>query len=169
MHFRYSFPYKSFNRRFLVHKLKEFKVLLKYLDNLEIRGIPDDFVVNDNKEVSVIEVKTTSKKKMWSVEVESAIFQCQLYIWILKDYLPALGYSLAKDHYLEIYSQKTGKLLNRIPVLEDLDIEMKIRFMWRTFQGLEKMKVPPKWICQICSKQVKKECNWYQERKEWTL
>jgi hypothetical protein len=136
----------------------------KELDGYRIRGRLDDLNIllyNGNKYSSLIEVKTTSKKYLWRRELNAAIRQLQLYLWLYKEVLEYLGYPLWKRHYVEEYSQRNGRLIRRVAVEYYDDIEDWIRLAIRKFQGLERMEVPPESYCKICPKNVKVLCDWY--------
>jgi CRISPR/Cas system-associated exonuclease Cas4 (RecB family) len=163
MHYQYSYPLKSFDRQLFLSQLPE--VLQGQVDNIIVRGKLDDVRVLFNPDsqerfVSIIELKTTSKPRMWNVEIESAIFQLQLYIWLVKKLMRPC-WKLHKRHYLEIYSQRTGQLMKRIPVEEDPNIEDKIRYIVRAFQGLEKVQFPHRSTCRLCPKFIRSNCDWY--------
>jgi hypothetical protein len=137
-----------------------------------VRGMYDDLRVVRNiktgkKYTSLIEVKTTSKKYMWSKEIKAAIRQLQLYMWLLKDTLEKLGYPLWERSYVEIYSQKDGSLLRIIPVKYDYGIENWIRYVVRCFNGLEPVPVPSFKFCKLCPVNVKTSCDWYKLRKQY--
>lgn len=166
MHADYSCPYKSFDRRLLRYQLeKKFgKVFQRQVDNIIIRGIPDDFkilwyVQRGVKYVSLEEVKTTMKKRMWISETDSAVFQLQLYIWLLRPYIEQLGWKVWKRHWVIVYSQRNGKIIRRIPVYEDPNIEDKIKWILRVFQGLEPIKYPPLFVCKSCPRNIKLTCG----------
>lgn len=167
MHFEYSVPYKSFDRRIIRFQLDQMKrdnAFERQVDNILVRGQFDDLRVLWNprtkgKTISFVEVKTTGKDRMWFVEEASAIFQLQLYIWVMKPYLEKLGYKLNSRHYLEIYSQKSNRLLKRVMVTDDLTIEDRIRYIVNSWRGLEKVTFPHQSTCKICP--CKKECDWY--------
>ena len=173
MHKSYNSWAKSFDRMKLLYQLK-YQCKLPYtrrLDNIEVRGIFDDIrVIRDShtneKFVSFVELKTTAKKRMWNCEVESAKFQLCLYIWVLSPILSKLGWKLGKHHFLEIYSQQTHKLIRRIVVTEDKSIEDRIRYIIRSFQGIEPIRYPPDYTCKICPKNVKEVCNKYQSSRK---
>lgn len=175
MHRRYSLPYKSWDRRLLRYQLKKkygpvFERRLQ-VDQVElvVRGAYDDLRVlqdrrrnsRSKKAVSLIEVKTTSKKFMWRPEILAAVFQLQIYLWLMKNAIEALGYPVHSRHYLEVFSQKTGRLIRRLVVYEDPNIEKRLMYVVRAFQGLEKVQIPPRYVCKICPKNVKKECDWF--------
>jgi len=175
MHKKYSRPYKSFERRhfryLLQHKF-EGNCFTRTVEDIEVRGIPDDYRVLChysqgqimNKTVSIIEVKTTSRKRLWINEEATAILQLQIYVWLMKPYFDILGYELHPRHYLEIYSQKTGKLIKRITV-KPLDYpEKKIRYIVESWK--EPMSPPPKFICRHCPKSVKTKCSHYLYLRE---
>lgn len=162
MHYQYSYPLKSFDRQLFMSQLPE--VLQAQVDNIVVRGKLDDVRVLFNPEsqekfVSIIEVKTTSKRYMWNVEVQSAVFQLQLYIWLVKKLMKS-SWKLHKRHYIEVYSQHTGRLIKRVPVEEDQNIEDKIRYIVRAFQGLERVQIPHPSTCKLCPRQVKERCDW---------
>lgn len=174
MHFEYSVPYKSWDRRQLRYDLEDNygRVFTRDLDKDEIRGIPDDYrillVFKDrklsHKLVSIVEVKTTSKKKLWRVEEDVAILQLLIYCWLMRPLLENLGHKLHERHYVEIYSQKTNKLIKRISV--DLQpekyMEEYIRGIIEVWYGLRKMTLPPRWVCKKCPKAVKEKCRYWK-------
>ena len=175
MHASYNSWAKSFDRLKVLYDLKH-KYQLPYTRgfitpeySIQIRGLFDDLRVirdarSNEKFVSFIELKTISKKHMWIAEVNSAIFQLELYLWIMRPYIERLGYKLWKRHYVEIYSQRTGRLIKRIVVYEEPDMQKRIEHIIRSFQGLEKMQVPSKSsVCRICPRAIKSECSWYKE------
>lgn len=174
MHWEFSVPYKSFDRRLLRYQLEYKKIrgsFQKEFENLILRGTPDDYRVLFNprtqeKFVSIIEVKTTNKPRMWWCEVKAAIFQLQLYIFLMEGYIKALGWQLHKRHYLEIYSQKDKRLLKRIMIEADPFIEDKIRHILRAFEGTEPWSYPPEYTCKLCPRVVKAACWLYQERRK---
>ena len=161
----------TFDREFIIKQL--LKILIdgafqRQLDNILIRGVPDEFrvltsLLNGQKYISLLEIKTTSRKFMWNCEMRSAALQLQLYIWLLKDAFEALGYKMWKHHFVEVYSQKSKILMSRIMVEEDPNIEAKIRYIIRAFQGLAPMTMPNKSACRLCPKIVKINCPWRQE------
>lgn len=173
MHERYNSWAKSFDRMKVLYDLKyNFKrPYTKTIDNIQLRGQFDDLRVirdtrSNQKYVSFVELKTTSKQRMWNVEVEAAVFQLQLYLTIMESYIKALGYQMHKHHYLEIYSQQTGRLLKRIMVQADLNIDNRVRYILRAMLGLERWTYPPEYVCRLCPKSVKSACWLYQERKK---
>jgi hypothetical protein len=133
-----------------------------------IRGDYDDLRLLDSKIgklVSFIEVKTTGKKYMWSLEVQAAIRQLQIYLWMLKELCAELGYPLNKHHYLEVFSQHTGDRMDRIPVEYDENIVEWITSVVYKFIGLQAMNLAPYRYCIICPKSVKIDCAYYQLRR----
>lgn len=166
MHADYSCPYKSFDRRLFRYQLeKKFgKVFQKQVENIIVRGIPDDFkilwyVQKGVKYVSLEEVKTTMKKRMWVAEINAAVFQLQLYIWLLRPCIEQLGWKIWRRHWVIVYSQRNGKIIRRVPVYEDPNIEDKVKWILRVFQGLEPSTYPPTFVCKGCPKTVKEKCS----------
>jgi CRISPR/Cas system-associated exonuclease Cas4 (RecB family) len=162
-HHQYSLPYKDFDRVRCRAFLGE-KVFSKQIDDIQIRGIYDDLKIvryHDKKYASLIEIKTTAKPYLWTLEIKAAIRQLQLYMWIMKDDLEKIGYPLWKRGYVEIYSQHSGLLIKRIAVEYDYDIEEWVRSIVKQFKGLAKTSPPPYQYCKMCPVQVKKICDWY--------
>jgi hypothetical protein len=169
LHKQYSYALKSFDRVRCRKLLGEGQVYTKRIDNVEIRGMYDDLVIiNDKgkKYASLIELKTTGKPYMWTREVQSAIRQLQLYMWLYKDKLEEIGYPLWHSGILEIYSQNSGELLRRITVEEDEHIEDWIRDVVEKFKGLSRVEVPPYKYCRLCPKNVKIKCDWFIKRSK---
>jgi hypothetical protein len=176
-HFNFSHPLKSFDRAKLRYTLgmsdyngnETRKVFKKQIEDVEVRGTPDDFRIYEyqgKKYTSLIEIKTTSLAYMWSLEVKAAIRQLQLYMYLMKDDLEKAGYPLWKRGYLEIYSQHSGKLIRRIPVEYDYEIEDWVREVINKFKGLSKVSPPAYSYCKKCPVQVKQKCDWYSLRKK---
>jgi hypothetical protein len=167
LHYLYSYWNRDFDRDWIRARLAA-GVAEKTLDDyIVVRGKLDDLNVltyNNIKFVSLIELKTTNKKYMWSREIQAAITQLQLYLWLYNDILDALGFPLWKRSYLLIYSQKTKMLLRRIPVEYDPHIEDFIRSAVNQFLGLERMEIPPLRYCHLCPHPIKTNCSWYAMR-----
>ena len=128
-HHDFSYPLKSFDRTKLRYTLgmSDFngnelrKVFRKDIDDLRLSGTPDDFevvIIAGKKYANMIELKTTSKKFMWSLEVKAAIRQLQLYMWLLRPILEQIHYPL-NEGKLKIYSQQTDELMREILVTYD--------------------------------------------------
>jgi len=175
LHALYSYFQKGFDRERLRRRLYLLSDKGKYkkqLDNIMVVGVYDDLriirdVATGKKYTVLVEVKTTTMKYMWSREILSGIKQLQLYMWLLKDNLEYLGYPLWKRSYLQIYSQKGGKLMNMIPVEYDDKIEEWIKGVVEGFKGLRPVSVPPFAYCKRCPVSVKRLCDWYMLRKEY--
>lgn len=178
LHKQYSYYLTDFDRTRVMSNLELYKVKGAFQKVIEmdecfvvIRGLYDDLRVlyyNCNTFVSFIEVKTTGKKYMWSLELKAAIRQLQLYLWLLKELVEVIGYSLWKRHYVEEFSQVTNELIKRFPVEEDPNIEDWIRNAVKQFLGLAPMKVASYQYCKICPRGVQSECSYYQMRKNET-
>jgi len=177
MHSIYSYlSYKDFDRmrlRLKLHLLADRGKFKKQIPdtNIMVVGVYDDLrILRDlatNKKYTVlVEVKTTSKKFMWAREVRAAIRQLQLYMWLLKENLEYLGYPLWKRSYLQIYSQKTKRLLKLIRVEYDDNIEEWVKSIVDMFKGLRPVSVPPYNYCKLCPVAVKSKCSWYEMRKD---
>ena len=173
MHTSYSVPYKSFDRRVLRYRLfrRYGRVLSRRIKRsdavIELRGIPDDYrvlSVKRSKVVSVIEVKTTSKKRLWVHEKAIAAFQLQLYVWLLEPLLASIGYKLHVRHWLEMYRQQDGSLIERVPVYAIEDTERVMLRVVDAFNGLVPMTIPKAYVCKRCPKNIKEVCDWRQMR-----
>jgi len=172
MHAAKSFALYDWERDHIVYGLlpKE-HTFTRYLETPEldifVRGAYDDLRVlryKGEKYISFIEMKTTFKKYMWAREIEAAKRQLQLYMWMFKEELEGLGYKLWKRSYVEIYSQKTGLLMKRVPVEYDSNIEKWIIQSVQVFSGLAPMNLAPYAYCRLCPIQVKKDCSYFAVR-----
>jgi hypothetical protein len=163
---------KSLLSKRIVLSSNKHKVFQKQIEDIILKGMYDDLYViqeNGKKYVALIELKTTSKKYMWTGEVKAAIRQLQLYQWLLKDELEAIGYPLYKESLLLIYSQNTGEKLREIKVPYDSNIEEWIKDVKAKFLGLSKLTVPHYSYCKLCPNQIKVACDWYKGRSAKTI
>jgi len=172
LHEIYSKHHGSFDRlRLRVELARFYGMVLQrqiLIDNIQVmlRGIYDDLIVNFNpltqaKTVSLIEVKTTSKPRLTRQEIASAILQLQTYVYMMKPMLQSLGWVLDDTHFVEVYSQKTYKLIQKVPVAEHADMENYIKYMVEVFLGLAPKQYPPEYVCRTCPKNVKLKCGRY--------
>lgn len=178
MHTKYSIPYKSFDRRVLRSRLFTTygRVHKRTIDTLgkviEVAGIPDDYKVlcrySGNKPiektVSLVEVYTTRRKRLWTNEIAVKELQLQVYVWLMQPALEALGYSLHPRHYVEVYRQDDESLMQRSVVNSDTRIEKRICDIVESWHGLKGMRVPPAWVCKRCPRNIKSECDWFNRR-----
>lgn len=176
MHKQLSMYLTDFDRTRIMENLQLYKVrgaIQKVIEMDEcivvIRGNYDNLRVltyQMKQYVSFLEYKTTGKKYMWSLEIRAAIRQLQIYLWMYKEIVEAIGYPLWKRHYMEEISQVTGDLIKRFPVEEDPNIEDWIRNVVKQFMGLAPMKVASYQYCKICPRAVQTNCSYYQMRRE---
>lgn len=176
LHGQYGYYKTDFERERLIHNLDRYKIKDAFQKTIElpevivvVRGKYDDVRVLTSKIgklCSFIEVKTTSKKYMWSLEVKAAIKQLQIYLWLLKELCELIGYPQWKRHYLEVFSQVTGRLMRRITVEYDENIEEWIKRAVYQYLGLAPMNIAPYAYCKLCPKYVKEDCPYYYMRKE---
>jgi hypothetical protein len=162
LHREYSYYNRSFDRVRVKALLgdKVFQKELIYGDyKIILRGLYDDLrviTVDGKKYTVLIELKTTTKKYMWSREVNAAIKQLQLYMYLLKERLEVIGYPL----------WRRGYLMRRIVVEYDDNIEEWIKDAVDKFNGLSKVSIPPYRYCKLCPTQVKSNCSWYYVRSK---
>ena len=170
MHKTYSFPYKTLDRTILRGILINNypRIFIKNLfvsDTLyQIRGMYDDLVVNfdpvsKTKTVSLIEIKTTTKNRPYTWEVDSAEFQLQIYIWLYKDAITEIGHKYDQTHYVEFYNQASSNLIKRIPIQEHPNIVEYLTYVIETFQGVAPFTYPPLYYCRTCPKSIKEHCD----------
>ena len=175
LHKQFSLPYQSFDRvKTRYDLMKDGEVKTREVDGVTISGILDDLRVLFNprtqqKFICLVEMKTTGKPHLWSNEIEKAKFQLQLYLFLYKPLLEKMGYKLHCRHYVEVWSQVNGKLIERVVVYEDPEIEEKIRYIFDSFRGLQPMTYPPQWVCKRCIKAVRDECERFQNGKHYGL
>jgi hypothetical protein len=174
LHKMYNHFYRDFDAVRVRSMLGGYKRIFqkKIEPNIVVRGEFDNLRViryNNKKYTILLEAKTTSKKYMWAREVQAATKQLQLYQWLLKEELDKIGYPLWRRGYIEVFSQVDGKLIRRIPVEYDYDIENWIIEVVKQFQGLEKMDVPAYAYCKLCPRQIREHCSWFyiRSKKEW--
>jgi len=135
---------------------------------IRVNGAYDDLriiKVEGKKYAVLVELKTTAKRYMWSHEVNTAKKQLQLYMWLLKDLLDLVKFPLWKRGYVEIYSQKTGRLIKAYPVEYDDYIETWIKYTVEAYMGIRAVKIPDIKLCRYCPKQIRRCCSWYSLRK----
>lgn len=170
LHYQYSYSNKGFDRLRVKLHFKGQKLRKQVSNtNIVVIGVFDDLRVllyNTLKYTSLIELKTTSKKFMWGYEIAAAVKQLQLYMWLMKDELAKFGFPLWKRSYVEVYSQRTGEMIRRIPVEYDEHIEDWIVDVVEKFKGLRLVRVPDLKICKFCPRTIKVYCSWYQGRRE---
>jgi len=151
----------------------------------DIEGHPDEFQVSISKWVSVVELKTTAIKNMkfynrWKLPV--AIFQTQVYCYILDPILQEMGYRLDKMHVVSVwytkYRKRAGKKeLAEYGPLQDVPIfyypkqtEEDIKRVLNAFRD-PSLIIPPRsfprgFKCKQCPKIYKERCQfWNQKRK----
>ena len=182
LHEKYSSPYKNFESRHLKYLLevKYGKTLSRTIKsgNMEItvRGQFDDLfalpIYNGGKvngyKVRVTEYKTTSKSKFFtrdylSGDYLSATFQLELYLWILEPCMKELGYVFSGRHFVEISSQNDSKLLQRIIIQHEDNMDKRIIRIVEAFQGLRSVTYPPDQVCKMCPRSVKVLCGRWKE------
>lgn len=187
MHEKLCQPYFSYEQRVVKHHLnhhqsriyeREFDghVLHGRFDNLKVET---QMIDGEKKEVvTLIEYKTTSKKRFFRFEKEQAKFQLELYCWLMKPYFDLLERKLSNKHYIEVYSQQVYlregrfELIDRAEItiipeqldlkeyLFDLGEERKtLGRILAEFGGLAPMKYPPEWKCKYCPKPIKAKCR----------
>jgi len=164
LHSIYS-PYQSWEwlrLRSLIFMKYGSTITRKLDEDIVIAGQFDDLrclYTKDGLRVSVVEIKTTPKKFLFRWQYDAAIFQLQMYIWILKPILKDLGYTLHTRHYIEVYSQKTRRLIKRIVVKEDPLIASRIDDILCAWEGVAGMRYPEEWVCKWCPKNIKTKCS----------
>jgi hypothetical protein len=90
-------------------------------------------------------------------------------MYLLKENLEELEFPLAPYSYVEIYSQRNGSLIKRIPVPYNNDIEEWISHVVNKVNGLERVEIPPYEYCKHCPSHVRERCDWYSLRSKKDL
>lgn len=107
--------------------------------NIFITGSPDAVRVlksKDGLKVAVVEYKTSQSGELSEKREKAAIFQLQLYIWLIKPAIEAMGLELNKRHYVEFIDLHRPIVKRRIPVQEKEDIEVTIwNIVHQYFEG----------------------------------
>lgn len=141
---------------------------------LTTHGI-DDFRVNPDKSVVLVEYKTTSQKVIDWYKLSTALFQLKVYAWILEPILTAGGYRIEKAELVYLPQQKRGKKHKEPWQLEPLGIrtiacgtqrddynaaavEADIAMIFREFGNPCNMQPPARFKCYSCHPNYKACC-----------
>jgi len=123
-HAKYRQRYKSWDRVLFLYEIERYmegKVFARKLDSSRVIGCPDDFDVNHDKRVSLVEVYTTANDIDEKIIAKKEL-QLQTYAWILEPLIIKAGYKVSGQHYLEIYDPNSRELLDRRIVEQRYDI-----------------------------------------------
>lgn len=135
----------------------------------------DDFEVTPNKEVTLVEYKTTNQRYVDNYKLCTALFQIKLYWWILRPLVEAAGYRIVKAKV--VYLNRKGEPIGEKTIRQDessfyevenykddwfvyntVKIEKDIENIFCQFEHPEQMIPPAKFKCFNCSPIFKKRC-----------
>ena len=175
LHKLFSIGNRGFHHDRLVQNLMpNTATYTKQIDNIVVTGAYDDLKVNVRDAIrttSIIELKTTTKKVLLAGEINCAIRQLKLYMWLLKDNLAILNYPLDTYSYVYLLDQKTRSITTTIPVMYDDGIEDWIRSVTSIIKDLNRAKPSSYVYCRACPIQTREMCYVYQRRmkvkQEW--
>jgi len=124
------------------------KYMQRLTGNIVVKGCFDGLrIVHDYRLgedlVSLVEFKTTLYDAS-DTTINMAVFQLQLYVWMLKPYIEQRGLRLHVRHYVEVIHRQTGELLERIPVNEDPHVEEVIWELMSEKDGITTSPFLPK-------------------------
>src|SRR3972149_404092 len=94
LHAQYAYMYRDFDSDLVLNRMERFLIRGAFQkqigEDITVRGVFDNLRVIQAKGIKYVvplELKTIMKKTMWSREVNAAIRQLQLYMYIVKDML----------------------------------------------------------------------------------
>jgi len=123
-----------------------------------ISGHMDELKVNDDHTIHLIDYKTKKSGYVTYYALAPAMFQLQIYAWILKPVLDLLKYKITIAHL--VFLTQKGKMLGTKAVPLDYEsIENEIRDVIKQFRKKPKDMIPPaRYKCRYCAKIYKEKC-----------
>jgi len=124
----------------------------------------DDFKVYPDRQVILVEYKTTGQKYIDHYKLAPAIFQLKVYAWILEPYMKIGGYKL--KHCEVIFLNRRGDPMGIKQVIDydPIKVEADIANILDQFRNPEKLVPPARWKCLKCSEVYKSRCP-FQKRE----
>ncbi|MCW3994932.1 MAG: PD-(D/E)XK nuclease family protein [Candidatus Bathyarchaeota archaeon] len=135
----------------------------------------DDYEVSPNREVTLIEYKTTNQRYIDNYKLSTALFQLKLYWWILVPLLSQVGYRIVQARL--VYLNRKGEILGEKIIRQDesqyyenenykddwfvyntVKVEKDIANIFLAFENPDKLIPPAKFKCFNCSDAYKKRC-----------
>jgi len=124
----------------------------------------DDFRVNENREVDLIEYKTKGGWRVQPVSLMPAIFQAKIYCWILEPYILLKGYRWREIWVIFLKRRRGAKFSpigeHEIQSYNSIEVEEKIAEIFdewnraseaKTDEERRSILIPPKsWKCVSC-------------------
>ena len=129
-------------------------------------GIPDDLIVDLDNRVTVVEFKTKANKKKTSSESRKpAIFQLQVYCWMLDKYLKGSEFTLNDEHLLK-YVTTTLDTFEEYKVEASLaQTEAMLNTMLTVFEE-DRFIQPAFWKCKFCDTDAKSQCRYWISKEK---
>jgi hypothetical protein len=174
MHFELSLPYRSYDRVKVLYDIGFPKVYERPFEEHQIVGSIDDIRVLEiysngvfqTKVISLIEYKTTgnypfrSKRQRvyFGIARAQAVFQLQIYCWLLAPVFDNYKYKLHTRHYVEWYDQKTKRLFCRDKVEVLSGIESIYSKIFKEWNGESPQRINEN-NCSVCPDNIKKLCR----------
>lgn len=119
-----------YGNRYGTFPIEKLDVSLRYLSrftgNILVIGRPDGIRMLDDKTVSIVEIKTIWGDNPRYEKIQYAIYQIQLYAWLVEPQLKRLGYEVATSHTLLIVNRQNGEIVMNITVGSALNPEEMI-------------------------------------------
>jgi CRISPR/Cas system-associated exonuclease Cas4 (RecB family) len=148
-------------RSFLPHPRPK---LVTPFRGVSLVGIPDDLLVDNENQVTIVEFKTKSNRKKTNPKGrQSAVFQLQTYCWMMNKYLKGSEFTLGDEHFLR-YVTTTLDVFEEHKVEKDLKgVESTMNEMFTTFEE-DKFIQPEFWKCSYCEDDAKSQCRYWQAK-----
>jgi hypothetical protein len=130
----------------------------------------DDFRVDPDKKVTIVEYKTTSQKVVDWYKLSTAIFQLKVYCWMLDPLLKAGGYTISKAEIVYLPQPPKRKTVEApsphlteplgVKTIDynEAAVEADIRSVFAQFAHPDKMVAPARYKCYMCHPNFKSRC-----------
>ena len=118
----------------------------------------DDFRVSPERDVVLVEYKTTNQRYIDYYKLSPAMFQLRVYMWILEPYLTAGGYHIVRGEI--VFLNRKGEPMGVKEILDysAAEVEGHIARILEQFADPTKLIPPAKWKCLRCPKEFKERC-----------
>lgn len=118
----------------------------------------DDFRVSPEREVIIVEYKTTNQRVIDYYKLMPAIFQVKVYAWILEPYLKAGGYKFKNGEI--VFLTRNGNPLGRKEIVDydATQVETEVARILSQFRNPDTLIPPAKWKCLNCPQIFKEKC-----------
>lgn len=118
----------------------------------------DDYRVSPERDVVLVEYKTTNQRYIDYYKLSPAVFQLRVYMWILEPYLIAGGYNLKRGEIVFLNRKGEPMGIKEITDYTAADVEANIARILEQFADPKKLIPPSKFKCLHCATVFKERC-----------